>query len=66
VRYRQHRERFRKWLHTMGKNPSRAEGYALTTIKSRMYRADKFFRWVWTNETDGFTLQITTGHADAF
>ena len=65
VRYRQHRERFREWLHTMGKNPRRAEGYALTTIKSRMYRADKFFRWVWANETGGFTLQIRTDHADA-
>jgi hypothetical protein len=66
VRYRQFRKRFREWLHTIGKNPGRGEGYALTTIKSRMYRADKFFRWVWANETDGFTLQITTAHADAF
>jgi hypothetical protein len=66
VRYRQFRKRFREWLHTIGKNPGRGEGYALTTIKSRMYRADKFFRWVWANETDGFTVQITTAHADAF
>jgi len=66
VRYRQYRKRLRDWLHSVGKNPSKAQGYALSTVRTRMTRIDKFLRWIWTHKTDGFTLQIQVAHADAY
>jgi integrase len=66
TRYQQYRKRLRDWLDTMGKNPDRAEGYALSTVKTRMARVDKFMRWTWMNATDGFTLQVTAAHADTY
>ncbi len=64
--YRVHREKMIKWLLNLGKDPDKAEGYAQTTILRGAYRNDNFYRWVWNNETDGYTTQITPEHADEY
>jgi integrase len=51
---------------SMGKAPERGEGYSESTVYMRMTRLDKSMRWIWRNETDGFTLQIHPAHADAY
>lgn len=66
VDYRDHRQKLIRWGLNLGKNPKQAEGYAHTTVRQRVYRLDKFYRWVWEEEEDGYTLGITTDHADAY
>lgn len=63
--YRNHREKLIRWMLTLGKDPDRADGYAWDTARQRAYRLDKFYRWVWDRE-GGYTLSITTDHADAY
>ncbi|AUX09830.1 integrase/recombinase XerD [Halalkaliarchaeum desulfuricum] len=63
--YRTEREDCLDWLLTFGKNPEKAEGYAVTTVSNRAYRMDQFYRWVW-QETDGYTSTITIDHADTY
>jgi site-specific recombinase XerD len=65
VDYRSYRESLTKWLLHFGKNPEKAEGYSSETLKVRLYRMDKFMRWVW-DEEDGYTTDVTTEHADEF
>jgi integrase len=65
IAYREHRRQIAEWMVSVGKQPDRAEGFSLTTVRARMYRLDKFYRFVW-NESGGFTTRITTGHADAW
>lgn len=55
VDYRNHRERYVKWLLTFGKTPDQAEGYAESTAKNHAHRTDRFYRWVWTEEGE-YTL----------
>lgn len=64
VDYRNEREQCLKWQLTFGKNPDRADGYAHGTVKTRTYRMDRFYRWVWSEH--GYTTDITTDHADAY
>ena len=64
--YRSHREQLIRWTLTLGKNPEKAEGYAHETARARSYRLDRFYRWVWQNQTDGYTLEITTDHANKY
>jgi hypothetical protein len=64
--YREHRRKLAEWLLNLGKDPSKAEGYAHSTSQVRMWRLDKFYRWVWNNRTDGYTEAITAAHADAW
>jgi len=66
VDYRDHRKKLIKWCLNLGKDPEMAEGYAQTTIRQRSYRLDKFYRWVWEEQEDGYTLDITTSHADDY
>lgn len=61
--YRDHREKLARWAITMGKNPKRADGYAPTTVKQRLFRLDRFNRFVW-DEHDTFTLDLGTAEAD--
>lgn len=63
VDYRSERENCISWLLTFGKDPSKANGYALGTVKPRSYRMDQFYRWTWQQE-DGYTTRITHDHAD--
>ncbi|MCL9816175.1 tyrosine-type recombinase/integrase [Natronocalculus amylovorans] len=65
IDYRTEREQCLEWLLTFGKNPDRAEGYARTTVSTRAYRMDKFYRWVWTTEGK-YTSHITHEHADEY
>jgi integrase len=63
--YRSEREQCIEWLLAIGKNPDRGEGYAEGTVKSRSYRMDQFYRWVW-EEIGGYTMGITHDHADGW
>ena len=63
--YRAEREDCLTWLFTRGKEPDKHEGYALSTLKSRGRRMDRFYRWIW-DEEGGYTVNITNDHADAW
>ncbi|PSP42725.1 integrase [Halobacteriales archaeon QH_6_64_20] len=63
--YKKHREKLIKWMLNLGKVPKKAEGYAWDTVRSRSYKLDKFYRWVWKEE-DGYTLNVTPAHADDY
>lgn len=63
--YRSEREDCLKWLYTRGKDPDKHEGYALATLKTRARRMDRFYRWLW-DELGGYTLNISTEHADDY
>lgn len=64
--YRQFREDLIKWVCHLGKDPEKAEGYAYDTSRQRLYKIDRFYRWIWTEQEDGYTLTATTDHADAY
>jgi len=64
--YRSHREKLVKWCLSIGKDPEKAEGYAHSTVRTRSYRLDRIYRWVWQNQSGGYTLEITPNHADEF
>lgn len=66
IDYRDHRQKLIKWALNIGKDPEKANGDAHSTVRQRTYRLDKFYRWVWTEQEDGYTLNITTDHADNF
>lgn len=63
--YRAEREACLEWLLTRGKDSDKHEGHALSTIKTRSRRMDRFYRWVW-DQNGNYTLNITTDHADAW
>jgi integrase len=63
--YEDHRKKLARWALTMGKTPAKAEGYARETVKMRLYRLDKFYRFVW-NRRGGFTVEVSTEDADAW
>jgi integrase len=60
--YREHRERFVRWLLNLGKDPEHAEGYAHSTARRRAYDTDGFYRFVW-DQRGAYTLDVS--HADA-
>lgn len=49
---------FLTWMATDGKNPTKREGYADTTIQGTHYRIDKIFRSLW-NYTGDYTTELT-------
>ena len=63
--YRSQRKACLSWLLAFGKNPSQAEGYARSTVRTRAHRMDQFYRWVW-EQYDGYTVNVTHDHADAW
>ncbi|WP_254767461.1 tyrosine-type recombinase/integrase [Salinilacihabitans rarus] len=63
--YHSFRSQLLKWLLNLGKDPEMAEGYAFDTVRQRGYKIDQFYRWIWRQE-DGYTLRVTTGHADEY
>lgn len=65
VDYRSEREECLSWLLTFGKDPKKAEGYALGTVKPRAYRMDQFYRWTWKQE-GGYTARILQDYADSW
>lgn len=62
--YRAFKERFLRWLETMGKDPSRAEGYAHETIAQTSLRTDRFLRWLWSDA--GYTTAPDAGDATEY
>ena len=65
LEYRFEREECLRWLLAFGKNPDKVEGYAKRTIKPRVYRLGRFYRFVWERE-GGHTVNLTHDHADAW
>ena len=63
--YRTEREDSLDWLLKFGKNPDRAEGYAVSTVSNRAYRMDQFYRWVWDDRGE-YTSSVTTDDADRY
>lgn len=63
--YREFRKKLIQWMLNLGKDPKKAEGYSQATVRSRCYKLDKFYRWVWQEE-DGYTLNVDTDHADQY
>lgn len=63
IDYREEREECLRWLLAFGKDPEKADGYAMGTVKSRAHRMDHFYRWVWSEE-DAYTTEVTQHHAD--
>jgi hypothetical protein len=61
--YEDHREKLARWALTMGKNPRKARGYAFETVQQRLYRLDKFYRFVW-DARDRFTTELDREDAD--
>lgn len=65
VDYEFHRERLITWALACGKDPDTEEGYAVETVRTRAYRLDEFYRWIWDRE-DGYTRWITPEHATEY
>jgi len=65
VDYRTEREECLSWLLAFGKEPSKADGYALGTVKPRAYRMDQFYRWIWEQE-GGYTAHLSHDYADSW
>lgn len=61
--YRSHRKQCLEWLLAIGKEPEKAQGYALATVKGRAYRMDQFYRWVWDTR-GGYTVNVSHDDAD--
>jgi len=59
------REGLADWVLDLGKEPKRGEGYSFVTAKQRMYRLDRFYRWLWS-ENGGYTLDVSDVDADGF
>jgi integrase len=66
IDFRTTRENCLQWLLAFGKAPKKADGYAASTVKTRAHRMDQFYRWVWQNQTNGYTTNVTHDHADAW
>lgn len=63
--YQNHHYQFLTWLHSLGKHPERAEGYAEGTVRATHYHIDRFYRWVWNHEGH-YTTEVTHEHANTY
>jgi len=66
IDYRNHRKEMVKWLLNLGKDPSKAKGYAHGTVKRRAHNLDIWYRYVWDEHTDGYTTSMEQEYADEF
>lgn len=64
--YENHRKVCFDWLESKGKKPEKYEGYGRYTVKNDADRLDQFFRWLWTEETNGYSITPTHENADDF
>jgi site-specific recombinase XerD len=64
--YENKREALAKWLLVFGKDPEKISGYSEATVKRTLYRVGYFERWVWQQQTDGYTPFPTTDHANDY
>ena len=63
--YKNHREKFAKWLLLEGKDPRDVQGYTQGTAKRTLYRVGFCERYIWDQE-DEYVPVLTTDHADDF
>jgi len=63
--YYDYKERLLRWLHTVGKNPELADGYADSTVRNVTYKIDQFHVWNW-KETGIYGTKLAVDRADAF
>lgn len=66
VDYRNHREDLIRWMLNLGKDPTKAKGYAKDTVRRRACDIDVWYRYVWNEHTGGYTTSVTQDHADAY
>lgn len=65
ILYQKKRESLLEWLDTEA--ASQGEDKLSEQSQSNYAnRLDQIYRWVWQNETEGFTANLTAAHADAF
>jgi len=64
--YENYMQQLVDWLLNIGKNVDKAEGYSSHTVETAVYQIDKFHRFIWDEAEDGYTLQISTDHADQY
>ena len=65
IDHRTEMEAFTRWLDTVGKEPTNAEGYAYDTIRATIHRIDQFYRWIWDRE-GGYIAPPTHEDADRY
>lgn len=65
VDYYEYRKPFLTWLYQFGKNPKKAQGYAVTTVYATGYRAARFDRWMW-DQRGSYRMPPTEEDAQAF
>ena len=65
IAYREFRRELAEWLLNLGKNPAKAEGYAIDNVKNRMNKIDLFYRFIWDHE-GRYVQDATTDHANAW
>lgn len=63
--YEHHRQELLEWALQCGKSVTDGKGYAASTMKTRAYQIDKFYRWVWEREGE-YTTSVTHDHADEY
>lgn len=63
IDYREFRRSLAEWLDYQGKNPSKADGYSDSVVKTTMNRLDLFFRFIWDRQ-QRYTTSIGTDEAD--
>ena len=61
--YYEYKERLLRWLHSLGKNPERTEGYADSTVANVSYNIARFHLWNW-KETGTYGTKPTVDRAD--
>jgi integrase len=54
------------WLLDSGKDPENDIGYSKATVKTALYRIDKFHRYAWDEYVDGFTTVIDQSYAEQY
>lgn len=64
--YEDHRKTCFDWLLDRGKAPKKYKGYSVYSVKNDAYRLDQFFRFVWREETDGYTVNVSHDYADDY
>lgn len=54
------------WLLDSGKDPENDIGYSKSTVKTALYRIDKFHRYAWDEYVDGFTTIIDQSYGEQY
>lgn len=65
ISYKDHREKYIKWLTRRGKDPDSLDGYAHDTAKNYASIIDKVHRWKW-EQHGGYTTDLDHDDADSY